>query len=86
MTSTIFGGSPVEFVRAALLEYLKLGVRIQRLKHVEQQEPCDWPTPFMLSTVELNSSKFMDSGKNVEAEVGVAWNEPLLAQERLWNC
>jgi len=86
VTSTIFGGSPVECVRVALLEYLKLGVRIQRLKHVEQQESCDWPTPIVLFTVELISSKFMDSGKNVEAEVGVARNEPLLAQERLWNC
>ena len=75
------GGSLVASVRVALLEYLKLGVKIQRFKHVEQQELCDWTRPTVLSTLELTSSRFMVT----EAEVGLARNKPL-GQEGVWNC
>ena len=40
----------------------------------------------MSPTMGFKSSIFIDTEENVEAEVRIAWDKPLLERERLWAC
>jgi len=75
-----------EFICAAFLENLKLGVRIQRLKNIECREPEDWSQPSVSSAMEYLSLDFVDGEENVEKDVGVTRSEPFLEGEMFGGC